>query len=171
MSSPSMENKFQEIRDLLNEAWDMTSKKALREKLESAAQCLGELGDIWDENVAALEEEFLNEKENFEFRFRQLRGQAEKFKVLAARRPESACNAFKAEQVNQVLSALQEIMEPVMQLKFPLVSGAEENSYSDVALLLQLYLDVAAVFAKKRYDISYDYKGEEVPRYRRGYYA
>ena len=51
-----------------------------------------------------------------------------------------------------------------------LVSEKEENSYSDVALLLQLIMDAAAAFAKRQYNISYDYKGEEIPRYRYGYH-
>ena len=164
----SLDSKFLEIKNLLNEAWDMTKNKELKGKLESASQTLDDLSEIWDENVSILEAQLKSEKEIFEFRFRQLRGLTEKFKALAAKSPECLCGGFKAWQVNQVLAPLKGLMDPIMNTDFPLVSDKEENTYSDVAMLLQLIMDAAAAFAYRQYNISYDYKGEEVPRYRYG---
>lgn len=170
MNSNTVDAGFREMKDLLNGAWDLAKNKELKAKLEAASQALDDLSDLWDENVSAMQAELLSEKERFEFLFRQLRGLAEKFRGLAAKSPECLCGSFKAWQVNQVLTPLKGLMDPAMNTDFPLVSEKEENSYSDVALLLQLIMDAAAAFAKRQYNISYDYKGEEIPRYRYGYH-
>ena len=169
MSENPLDGKRREIKDLLNEAWDMARNKALRGKLESASQALDDLCDLWNENMDILEAELKSEKEEFEFRFRQLRGVTEKFRALAAKSPESPCGNFKAMQVNQVLAPMKALMEPTMKTDFPLVSEEKGNTYSDVSLLLQLVMDVAAAFAKHQYDISYDFRGEKLAPYRFGY--
>ena len=97
--------------------------------------------------------------EPFRLLHRQLASFAEQFSSLAAARPERPCGAFKAQQLNRVLSPLRSLLaedaadcgggEPDA---LPLVSGTEEHSYSDVLLILRSYLDVCADFASRHYD-------------------
>ena len=90
---------------------------------------------------------------------------AEQFTALGHKRPESACNAFKAQQVNRVLLPLKELTEEDMGL----VSEEGEQSYSDVSLLLRAYMDLCSHFALRRYDLKYDIRGREIPSERLGY--
>lgn len=103
--------------------------------------------------------------EPFRLLHRQLASFAEQFSSLAAARPERPCSAFKAQQLNRVLSPLRALLaedaadcggrEPDAALSpasLPLVSGTEEHSYSDVLLVLRAYLDICADFASRHYD-------------------
>ena len=84
----------------------------------------------------------------FRLLHRQLAGAASEFFSLAAGRPEQACNAFKARQVNQILLQLKDLMGENMGL----VSEEGEQSYSDVCLLLRGWLDLCADYAWRHYD-------------------
>lgn len=93
--------------------------------------------------------------EPFRLLHRQLASFAEQFSSLAAARPERPCGAFKAQQLNRVLSPMRSLLaedEAISPNSLPLVSGTEEHSYSDVLLILRSYLDVCADFASRHYD-------------------
>lgn len=101
------------------------------------------------------EEEEADEAELFDLRHRQLVGLAEEIAVLARKRPEQPCRAFKAEQVNLVLRPLKDEMEEALGMTLRLVDGDGSLSYSDVSLLLRTYLDLSAVYALRHYQLEY----------------
>ena len=106
-----------------------------------------------DDFLDAEEEE--GEAELFDLRHRQLVGLAEEIAVLARKRPEQPCRAFKAEQVNLVLRPLKDEMEEALGMTLRLVDGDGSLSYSDVSLLLRTYLDLSAVYALRHYQLEY----------------
>ena len=110
-----------------------------------------------------------DEKEEFELLFAQLAGLSEQFTALGRKRPESVCNAFKAQQVNRVLLPLKELTEMDVELALPLISEEGEQSYSDVSLLLRGFMDLCSQFALRRYGRKYDIRGREVPSQGFGY--
>ena len=73
-----------------------------------------------------------------------LNGLALELSHLAERQPEQICDAFKAQQLNLVLRPLKKQMEKDMGVPLSLVSEDGENTYSDVSLMLRIYLDVSA---------------------------
>ena len=91
-----------------------------------------------------------------EFRLlhRQLAGMAVEMAALAGRRPESPCGAFKARQLNQVLTRLKALMAEEEELGVPLslVSETGEHSYSDVSFILRGYLDLGASYAHRHFN-------------------
>lgn len=101
------------------------------------------------------EEEEPDEAELFDLRHRQLVGLAEEIAVLARKRPEQPCRAFKAEQVNLVLRPLKDEMEEALGMTLRLVDGDGSLSYSDVSLLLRTYLDLSVVYALRHYQLEY----------------
>ena len=88
----------------------------------------------------------------FRLRHRMLAGQALELSHLAERQPEHACDAFKARQLNLVLRPLKEQMEEDMGVPLGLVSEDGENTYSDVSLMLRIYLDVSAAYVRRHYN-------------------
>ena len=90
--------------------------------------------------------------DRFRLLHRQLSGLASEFYALAAACPESACGAFKAQQVNRILAQMKELLGEEMGLELPLVSEEGEQSCSDVSLLLRGWLDLCAEFAWRHYD-------------------
>ncbi len=90
--------------------------------------------------------------DRFRLLLRQLAGMAEEIAAMAGRRPDQACNRFKAEQLNRVLVPMKEMIEEDMGVSFPLVSEEGLHSYSDVSLILRGCLDVAAAWARRYYD-------------------
>lgn len=118
------------------------------------------LDDFLDACVESLveqeeEEAEADEAELFDLRHRQLVGLAEEIAVLARKRPEQPCRAFKAEQVNLVLRPLKDEMEEALGMTLRLVDGDGSLSYSDVSLLLRTYLDLSAVYALRHYQLEY----------------
>ena len=86
---------------------------------------------------------------------RQLTGMAVQFSAFARKRPEQPCGVFKARQVNSVLRPLRELLEGDgvdTGGSLLLVSETEENSYGDVLLVLQSYLDVSADYAARHFN-------------------
>ena len=118
-----------------------------------------------DDRTEADAEAALDEWEKFELRYGQLAGLSEQFSALGRKRPESCCNAFKAQQVNRVLRPLRDLMEEDMGL----VSEEGEQSYSDVSLLIRGYMDLCAFFASRQYGRRYDFRGRELPSGSYGY--
>ena len=107
------------------------------------------------ESPVEQEEEEEGEAELFDLRHSQLVGLAEEIAVLARKRPEQPCRAFKAEQVNLVLRPLKDEMEEALGMTLRLVDGDGSLSYSDVSLLLRTYLDLSAVYALRHYQLEY----------------
>ena len=118
-----------------------------------------------DDRTEADAEAALDEWEEFELRYGQLAGLSEQFSALGRKRPESCCNAFKAQQVNRVLRPLRDLMEEDMGL----VSEEGEQSYSDVSLLIRGYMDLCAFFASRQYGRRYDFRGRELSSGSYGY--
>ena len=118
-----------------------------------------------DDRAEADAEAQLDEWEEFELRYGQLAGLSEQFSALGRKRPESCCNAFKAQQVNRVLRSLRDLMEEDMGL----VSEEGGQSYSDVSLLIRGYMDLCAFFAARQYGRRYDFRGRELPSGSYGY--
>ena len=50
-----------------------------------------------------------------------------------------------------------------------LISEEGEQSYSDVSLLIQCYLDLCSAFASRKYRLKYDIRGREVSSSGYGY--
>ncbi len=116
------------------------------------------LDDFLDACEESLEERGEAEQsagELFDMRHRQLLGVAEEIAVLARKRPEQPCRAFKAEQVNLVLRPLKDEMEEELGMTLRLVDEDGSLSYSDVSLLLRTYLDLSAVYALRHYQLEY----------------
>ena len=108
-----------------------------------------------------------SEKEEFELRLAQLAGLSEQFTALGRKRPESICGTFKAQQVNRVLLPLKERMEKDTGLTLSLVSEEGEQSYSDVSLLIQGFLDLCSHYAIRHYGQRCDMQGHALSS--RGY--
>ena len=64
---------------------------------------------------------------------------------------------------------LRDLLEADAGAPLPLVSEEEQNTYSDVSLLLCAYLGVSASYAKKHFGLEYDARGREVASRRFGY--
>ena len=83
-----------------------------RDTLYYAANALHFLQSLYDICEAVIaRHEARGQWDSFRFLHRQLMGLALEFTGLASRRPEQACSAFKAEQLNRVLEPLKEEME------------------------------------------------------------
>ena len=89
--------------------------------------------------------------DDFKLRHRMLNGLALELSHLAERQPEQVCDAFKARQLNLVLRPLKKQMEKDMGVSLSLVSEDGENTYSDVSLMLRIYLDVSAAYVRRHY--------------------
>ena len=152
----------------LEEVLNHTEDEGIISRLESVIGSLTNLRAFYRE---ALEKKgaALDEKEEFQLRYARLAGLAEQFTALGRKRPESSCGTFKAQQVNGVLLPLKEMLEKDMELELSLVSEEGEQSYSDVYLLIQCYLDLCSAFAQRHYNIKYDIRGREVSSWGYGY--
>ena len=124
-----------------------------RDTLYYAANALHFLQSLYDICEAVIaRHEARGQWDSFRFLHRQLMGLALEFTGLASRRPEQACSAFKAEQLNRVLEPLKKEMEADMGTSLPLVPEDGSLSYSDVAVLLRSYQDVCASYVRRHYD-------------------
>ena len=154
---------LQALYDEASENWaaeaepDTAAEPAAEEETEAGAEP--------DDRAETDAEAQMDEMEEFELRYGQLAGLSEQFSALGRKRPESCCNAFKAQQVNRVLRSLRDLMEEDMGL----VSEEGEQSYSDVSLLIRGYMDLCAFFASRQYGRRYDFRGRELPSGSYGY--
>ena len=169
MNMETAETIRDEIRSALNEIFDGTKNSVLKDRARYASDRLDELCAYYEEQIEELCMEEINEREEFEFRQRQLAGMADEVTALARKRPETICKAFKAEQLNRVLRPMKALMEEDMGVSLSFVSEEEENSYSDVSLILRGYLDVAASYGRRHYKLNYDLRGQELPTKRYGF--
>ena len=136
----------------LEEMNDLSSDPEMDRAISDLKVHLDDFLDACVESPVEQEEEEEGEAELFDLRHRQLVGLAEEIAVLARKRPEQACSAFKAEQLNRVLEPLKEEMEADMGTSLPLVPEDGSLSYSDVAVLLRSYQDVCASYVRRHYD-------------------
>ena len=147
----------------LEEMNDLSSDPEMDRAISDLKVHLDDFLDACTENLEEQEEEEEEEEgeeepdeaELFDLRHRQLVGLAEEIAVLARKRPEQPCRAFKAEQVNLVLRPLKDEMEEALGMTLRLVDGDGSLSYSDVSLLLRTYLDLSAVYALRHYQLEY----------------
>ena len=136
----------------LKEMNDLSSDPEMDRAISDLKVHLDDFLDACMESPVEQEEEEEGEAELFDLRHRQLVGLAEEIAVLARKRPEQACSAFKAEQLNRVLEPLKEEMEADMGTSLPLVPEDGSLSYSDVAVLLRSYQDVCASYVRRHYN-------------------
>ena len=101
------------------------------------------------------------DQEVFEALHARLVSLADGFTDFARRHAERPCGAFKARQFNAALRPLRDLLEADAGVSLPLVSEEEQNTYSDVSLLLCAYLGFSAFYAKKHFDLEYDARGRE----------
>ena len=151
------------VQSSLAEALDLTKNRKLQDCILAAYNDAEALCDTYEEEIQGYEALALSEQETFEFLHRQLVGFAEEVTALARKKPEGCCNLFKARQMNQVLSRLKDLMETDMELSLSLVSEEEEHTYSDVSLLLGSFVAASGIFARRKFDLNYDVKGQELP--------
>ena len=102
-----------------------------------------------------------SDQEIFESLHGRLVSLADGFTDFARRHAERPCGAFKARQFNAALRPLRDLLEADTGAPLPLVSEEEQNTYSDVSLLLCAYLGFSAFYAKKHFDLEYDARGRE----------
>ena len=136
----------------LEEMNDLSSDPEMDRAISDLKVHLDDFLDACVESPVEQEEEEEGEAELFDLRHRQLVGLAEEIAVLARKRPEQPCRAFKAEQVNLVLRPLKDEMEADMGTSLPLVPEDGSLSYSDVAVLLRSYQDVCASYVRRHYN-------------------
>ena len=177
MEETRFEKEILEIEDTLREMWNHTDDEWFQSRIGSVSNSMDILRGLYDDALEKIEKEkekakkveaaraAQEEKEEFMLHYTRLVGLAEQFTALGHKRPESTCNAFKAQQVNRVLLPLRELTEEDMGL----VSEEGEQSYSDVSLLLRAYMDLCSHFALRRYDLKYDIRGREIPSERLSY--
>ena len=133
----------------------LSSNKKLEAGLHALEIDLDRFLDACEERVTQQEEREQSARDLFDLRHRQLVGLSEELGALSRKRPEQPCRTFKAQQVNLVLRPLREEMEKELELPPDLVDEDGGHSYSDVSLLVRTYLDLSAVYARRRYDLRY----------------
>ena len=169
MERESAESIRDEIRASLNEIWDSTNRRGIRDAVSAVSDKLDRLCECYEELLAETDTEEMSEQEIFELRYRQLAGLVDEVTAIARKKPEAPCKSFKAEQANQVLRPLKELMEEDMGVSLSLVSEKGAHSYSDVSLILRGYLDVSSVYARRHYSLNYDMHGQKLPNPRYGF--
>ncbi len=152
-------NRVEETREILEADLDALrqlpgSKKYLAQ-IAALELHLDDFVEACVDEMRGIEEEELTAREMFDLRYRQLVGLSQEIGALARKKPEQACNAFKAQQVNLVLRPLKDEMEEELDLTLSLVPEDASLSYSDVSLLVRNYLDLSAVYALRQYDLRY----------------
>ena len=192
MTEHGFDEELQRIAEKLKEILKHTEDEKIISRLESVMNSLAVLQELYEEAARVGEEEEQKlcedddggeeelqesadgaeeeaaraEREEFALRYAQLVGLSEQFNVLGRKRPESACGAFKAQQVNRVLIPLKEMIGEDLDL----VSEEGEQSYSDVSLLIRAVMDLCVCFAHRQgYDLQHGSRGHEIPSRAFGY--
>ena len=166
MTDQDIMNLRERVRERLDALEETLKLKKQHAALSALRDGLNEYDAGW---VGFLEEKLAGETETgeadqvvFEALHGRLVALADGFSDLAKRYAERPCGVFKARQFNAALRPLRELLEADTGAPLPLVSEEEQNTYSDVSLLLCAYLGVSASYAKKRFDLDYDARGHEV---------
>jgi len=164
--SEKMVKKLTELKAAIKTA---TNKGGVRMAVEMADihQALSEFLEALNEDYqkqAEEEREAEDEEEarraTYDLHHRRLIGLAEEIRPLARKRPDSPCNAYKLQQVNEVLSLLKEELDVCFNADLALADEDASLSYSDVSFLLRNYLDLSAAYARWRYRLHYDENGK-----------
>ena len=159
-----------DLRERVRERLDALEETLKLKKQHAALSALREDLNEYDAGwVAFLEEKAAEEVETeetdqevFEALHGRLVSLADGFTDFARRHAERPCGAFKARQFNAALRPLRDLLEAETGASLSLVSEEEQNTYSDVSLLLCAYLGFSASYAKKHFDLEYDARGREV---------
>ena len=166
MYSEKMGQKLNRLKAMIKKA---TNKGGVRMAVEMADinQALSEFLDALNEDFqkqAEEESEAEDEEESrratYDLHHRRLIGLAEEIRPLARKRPDSPCNVYKLQQVNEVLSLLKEELDVCFNADLALADEDAALSYSDVSFLLRNYLDLSAAYARRRYRLCYDETGK-----------
>ena len=83
---------------------------------------------------------------------RQLSGMMVSISPLVSKRPDRPCSAFKAREMNRVISEVKALAEEEMGVSLSLVSEAGEHTNSDAFFSLQACADVCACFARRHFN-------------------
>ena len=168
MAGDRFDEEMSGIALTVHEILNHTEDEGIISRLESVIASLTNLQGFYRE---ALEKKAAaaDGKEEFQLRYARLAGLSEQFTALGRKRPESSCGTFKAQQVNRVLLPLKEMLEKDMELELSLISEEGEQSYSDVSLLIQCYMDLCSSYASRKYRLKYDIRGRELSSSGYGY--
>ena len=167
-----------DLRELVRGRLDALEETLKLKKQHAALSALREGLNEYDAGWVGFLEEKLDagesetgesDREVFESLHGRLVALADGFSDFARRHAERPCGAFKARQFNAALRPLRDLLAADTGALLPLVSEEEQNTYSDVALLLCAYLGVSASYAKKHFDLEYDARGREVTARSFGY--
>ena len=166
-------NLRERIRERLDALEETLKLKKQHVALSALRESLNEYDAGWvgflEERLAGEAETGESDQEVFEALHARLVSLADGFTDFARRHAERPCGAFKARQFNAALRPLRDLLEADAGAPLPLVSEEEQNTYSDVALLLCAYLGFSASYAKKPFDLKYDARGHEVASRSFGY--
>ena len=158
MNSEKMAEKLNHLKAAIKTA---TNKGGVRMAVEMADinQALSEFLEALnedDQKQAEEEREAEDEEEarraTYDLHHRRLIGLAEEIRPLARKRPDSPCNAYKLQQVNEVLSLLKEELDVCFNADLALADEDAALSYSDVSLMLRIYQDVSAAYVRRHYN-------------------
>ena len=157
------------LRELVRERLDALEETLRLKKQHAALSALRESLNEYDagwvgflEGKVTEEEPGEPDREVFESLHGRLLSLAGGFSDFARRHAERPCGAFKARQFNAALRPLRDLLEADAGVPLPLVSEEEQNTYSDVSLLLCAYLGFSASYAKKHFDLESDARGRAV---------
>ena len=166
MYSEKMDQKLKRLKSMIKKA---TNKGGVKMAVEMADinQALNDFLDALNEDFekqAEEEREAADEEEarraTYDLHHRRLIGLAEEIRPLARKRPDSPCNAYKLQQVNEVLFALKEELDACFNADLALADEDASLSYSDVSFLVRNYLDLSAAYARRHYGLFYDETGK-----------
>ena len=160
------------VRERLDALEETLKLKKQHAALSALRECLSEYDAGWVdflEGKAGEAETGESDQEVFEALHGRLVSLADGFTDFARRHAERPCGAFKARQFNAALRPLRDLLEADAGVPLPLVSEEEQNTYSDVSLLLCAYLGFSASYAKKHFGLEYDARGREVASRSFGY--
>ena len=150
MFTDEMEEAIEKVQEFIDKIREIASKKVIA-VMPDLEEWLDTLLRASEKAIKSRELEEQTAKEHFELYHRRLTGISEEFTALARKQPESRCNPFQLEQVNQILRPLKEELEAYLGEPLSLADGEAALTYSDVSLLLRNYLDLSDVYAPRRY--------------------
>ncbi|MBQ3757350.1 MAG: hypothetical protein II873_09570 [Oscillospiraceae bacterium] len=166
MTDQDIMNLRERVRERLDALGETLKLKKQHAALSALRESLNEYDAGWvgflEERLAGETETGESDQEVFEALHGRLVSLADGFSEFARHHAERPCGAFKARQFNAALRPLRDLLAADAGVSLPLVSEEEQNTYSDVSLLLCAYLGFSASYAKKHFDLKYDARGHEV---------
>ena len=166
MTDQDIMNLRERVRERLDALGETLKLKKQHAALSALRESLNEYDAGWvgflEESLAEKAENGESDQEIFEALHGRLVALADGFSDFARRHAERPCGAFKARQFNAALRPLRDLLAADTGALLPRVSEEEQNTSSDVSLLLCAYLGFSASYAKKHFDLEYDARGHEV---------